>query len=325
MPKLFWYQYLSVMFIIASLILFGLATNIEIVVPEPAYQRGLLSVPAIPVNVASGAGVFTDLNQDIPELASVSAQAVYVSDFDSGSVLWQKNANQDLYPASTTKIMTALVARQVYQLDQVLMVPPEIKNQGNGMGLKKGEQVLVRDLLAGLLIPSGNDAAYVLATQYAGGYETYVNLMNEKALVLGLEHTTFANPSGLDDFRQLTTARDLAILARELLKDQFLSELVSTKEKTVTDVSGKNNHLLVNTNQLLGVDQTILGVKTGTTPHAGEVLVTLVDRNGHKILIALMASRDRYQDTKIIIDWIYSNYQWFSFDEVEEHYLQDTK
>jgi D-alanyl-D-alanine carboxypeptidase (penicillin-binding protein 5/6) len=248
------------------------------------------------------------------EMASLSATAVYVMDRDSGAILYQKNASVARYPASTAKMMTALVARQVYPLDKKLKVNQEAFATGSTVGFKVGEELIVRDLLSALLIYSGNDAAIILADNHLLGYDGFVQSMNDKAKELHLDHTIFHNPSGLDKNDQESTARDLAILANELMKDSVLREIVGTKELRITDVSGSSVHQLFNRNLLLGTVPGVVGIKTGTTEGAGENLVTEVDRDDHQVIIVVLGSKDRYQETKNVINWTFRHYDWKKID-----------
>ena len=217
-------------------------------------------------------------------------------------------------------MLTALVAVDYYQLDDLLRVDTEDQIIGNKINLQAGEQVRVRDLLAALLLSSANDSAYVLANNYPGGLTNFVAAMNNKAKELHLTDSQFFNPAGLDEIGQLSSARDLNILARELLKNDYLRELVATpylEINSLTEDGQKEgtSYQLFNTNQLLGTVGGVKGVKTGTTDWAGEVLVTLVERNGRKILISLMNSQDRYGDTEKLLTWIFNTYQFVSPEE----------
>ena len=255
---------------------------------------------------------------------TLSAEAVYALDLASGTLLYEKNAKTALYPASTTKILTALVVREYYPLDKILTVDAnngETRVIGNSLDFYEGEQLRVRDLLAALLIFSANDAAYVLADNYPGGLDAFMSAMNQKALDLKLKTSHFINPAGLDSDGQQASAYDLTILARELLKDDYLRQLVATTYLEIESLNlnseGKAiwKHQLYSTNQLLGSLAGVKGVKTGTTDLAGQVLVTLIEREGKEILIALMKSEDRYNDTQKLIAWILNNYQWTEFEE----------
>lgn len=263
-----------------------------------------------------------DIDQDrLWENLSLTAESAYAFDIESGTLLYEKNSRLKLYPASTIKMLSALVAVDYYQLDDFLSVTSETEILGNRINLQNGERFMVKDLLAALLVSSANDSAYVLANNYPGGLEGFVLAMNQKAKELNLEDSFFSNPAGLDEFGQLSSARDLNILARELLKNNFLRELVSTPYMEINsfsnnDIEQKDSfYQLFNTNQLLGRLNGVSGVKTGTTDLAGEVLVTLVRRNGREILISLMNSQDRYEDTQKLLAWIFNTYQFLDLTE----------
>lgn len=243
-----------------------------------------------------------------PELTAAAAYAV---DLTSMTVLYEKNPDQSLYPASTSKIMTALVALDQFNLNQELLVATEAANViGTKLPFLSGQKVLVADLLAALLIFSANDSAYILANNYPGGYNAFIEAMNQKAQQMGLNQTSFVNPAGLDELGQKSTARELNLLARELLKQAYLRDLVSTPYKQIANLEQGWSFDLYNTNQLLGQIVGVRGVKTGTTKLAGEVLITLVEREGKQILISLLASQNRYLDTSRLLAWIFNNYEW---------------
>ena len=248
-------------------------------------------------------------------LDSLFAESVYVSDEASGSILLSKNPDQELYPASTTKIMTALVARENYYLTQVLTVGQGALSEGNVIGLVQGEKISVNQLLKGLLIRSGNDAAAVLAHNHPQGMEGFVQAMNQKAEQLRLKQSRYSNPSGLDAIDQVMSAHDLAIITREVFKDQALLEIMGQTTAESVDASGLLKHQLGHTHQLLYSDDSVIAGKTGTTEGAGQVLVTLFERedqSGQKrqVLVVVMGSKDRYADTNTIIDWVFATYQW---------------
>ncbi len=242
-----------------------------------------------------------------------TAKSVVAQDVNSKSMLFLKNPNLRLYPASTTKIMTALVSLDIYpNLDKVISITDEPKAVGHKMGLVSGEKITVRALLQGLLIFSGNDAALALAKNSPQGYAGFVLAMNQKAQQLGLSHTHFTNPSGVEEKDHYTSARDLAMLASSAISNSFIRQTVQTKVLTVTDVTGKIKHHLHNTNLLLGDVPGVKGFKTGWTPHAGECLVTYLERDQHPIIIVLLDSQDRFGETKRLIDWLYQNYSWYN-------------
>lgn len=240
---------------------------------------------------------------------SVSAYGVYAIDMDLGDELLAKNSQIKLSMASTTKIMTALVAADYFKSGQVLTVPKEALVGGSSMDLLAGEQMTFRSLLYGMLLNSGNDAAYTIAYNYTGGMSNFISQMNERAVQMGLKNTRFQNPAGFDNYEHYTTAEDMTQIAKVFTKDPLLAKIVSTKNTSVLSFDKSQQHLLTNLNKLLGQGG-VVGIKTGTTDASGENLVTLVERDGHRILIVLLNSRDRFGETKQIIDWIFTNYSW---------------
>lgn len=241
--------------------------------------------------------------------AEISAEGVVVLDVDSGVTLYKRNEQILLSPASTTKILTALVALDEYDLDQVLTVKTQL-TQGQLMGLFLGEQLTVENLLYGTLIQSGNDAAWTLADNYPGGVEAFVRAMNQKAKALHLEKSTFTNPAGYDDPNHKMTPIDLTRLASIALTNKTISKMVAIPQITVSDVTHTYYHPLKNINELLGKIPGVAGIKTGWTEEAGENLVTLIDRDSHKLIVVVLHSRNRFIDTTKLIDWIFANYRW---------------
>lgn len=242
-------------------------------------------------------------------LDKMTASSIYVFDVESGSTLLSKQPDLSSYPASTVKLMTALVAQQQYQGDDVFEVTREAFSTGNVAGLTMGDKFAVKDLIKAVLVSSGNDAAFVLADNHPLGYEGFVLNMNSLAQELKLKDSTFKNPSGLDAEGQLLTAHDLTVLARAVLNDPFLRRVVAFERTQISDVMGQNNYLLESTNELLG-KKNVVGMKTGTTPLAEEALVTLVDREDSLVIITLLGSQDRFGETEQIIDWLESNLEW---------------
>jgi len=246
----------------------------------------------------------------LPFYPEVTAQAIYLVDLPSFTPIFFRNENLKLLPASTTKIITALVAMDIYKPDQIITVKKTI-DEGQIMGLVVGEKITVENILYGTLVHSGNDAAFVLAENY--GYDKFINLMNKKAESLGMKNSHFSNPNGLDSGTQHTTAFDLSLAARELLKNPYLSKIVSTKEITISDVDFKYFHQLTNVNKLLGEIQGLGGLKTGYTENAGENLVSFYKKNGHQFVIVILKSLDRFSDTRNIISWIEANVNYANF------------
>jgi D-alanyl-D-alanine carboxypeptidase (penicillin-binding protein 5/6) len=242
----------------------------------------------------------------------IGAESVVVIDVNSKQVLWSKNAEMQLYPASTTKIITALVARQLYQGDEIVVIEREDLQWGNNVGWQAGEGVRAQDLIKALLIMSANEAGLILANHVAGGYEVFVAEMNRTANNLGMTKSSFANPQGFDAEGQQTSSHDLALATLELLRDSQLRAIVATTQTQVTGSSGKT-YVLRNTNQLLTRNDLafkVLGVKTGTTDLAREALVSLIEKDEQQILIVVLAAKNRYNDTITLANFVWENFIW---------------
>lgn len=249
------------------------------------------------------------LSETINSFPVISAQSVLAVDLDSGVTLYEKDPERPLLPASTTKIVTALTAMDYYSPNSVLTVNG-INVEGQNMGLVEGEKISFIDLLHGLLVFSANDAAEVIAANYPGGRDTFVAAMNLKAKSLGLTSTRFANPSGLEDFGHVSTAEDLVRVSAYAMRNPTFARIVATKDITVESENGKIKHRLANINELIGEIEGVKGVKTGWTQNARENLVTYVEKDGKRVMIALLGSQDRFGETKVLIEWIFENYDW---------------
>jgi D-alanyl-D-alanine carboxypeptidase (penicillin-binding protein 5/6) len=239
----------------------------------------------------------------------ITATGVVVLDIDSGVYLYKRNENIELSPASTTKLLTALVALDNFNPDDVVTVKP-VNTEGQSMGLVPGERMTVENLLYGALIYSGNDAAWALSDYYPGGEPKFVEAMNAKARELHLTHSVFTNPVGYDDPDHKMTPIDLALLGEAALNNKTIAKMVAIPEITISDVTHTYFHQLKNVNELLGKIPGVGGIKTGWTEGAGENLITLVERSGHRVIIVTLHSQDRFGDTSKLIDWIFGNYQW---------------
>lgn len=248
------------------------------------------------------------VNANIPE-PDLSAVAAIAYDLDTDKILYQKNAHLRLAPASTTKIMTAIIASEHFENADLLTVPPEAVVAGSKMGLTAGETLTFRSLLYGMMLNSGNDAAFTIAMNYPGGYDGFILKMNSKAANLGLLDTHFDNPAGYDSSTHYSSAFDLLQIGKEAVKNARLGRVFSTKETSVTSINRTQTHFLKNLNKLLGEDG-VLGIKTGTTEKAGESFVGLAEKNGHTVLTVMLNSNDRFGETKELIDWIFNNFTW---------------
>jgi len=251
---------------------------------------------------------FVKANSPMPEL---SAEGILILNLDSFTPVYEKNASSSFLPASTVKIITALTAMDVYKLDDVLVVKRAME-EGQVMGLIKDEKITFENLLYGILVHSGNDAAYVIADNYKDGYDKFIEKMNEKAKQLKMNNTHFKNPAGFDSSDQYATPTDLALASRALLKNKELSKIVSTKSITVNDIDFKYFHPLYNVNKLLGEIPGLGGLKTGYTEDAGENLISFYKHNNYQYLIVVLKSRDRFLDTTNILKWINDSIEYYS-------------
>lgn len=273
-----------------------------------AYNRGLFADYMEPISpeIHSVPYVKSNLPPDI------MAEGVYVADLPSFTPVYEKNAKMKLYPASTTKIITSLVAYDMYKPEDIITVK-QASIEGQIMELQPGERITAENLLYGLLVHSANDAAFAFANDI--GKEKFMQYMNEKARTLGMYDSHFTNPAGLDENSQLTTPFDLAIAARALLRNPYLSKIVATKEITISDSDFKIFHKLTNVNKLLGEIPGLGGLKTGYTELAGENLVSFYKNGDHDFVIIIMKSQDRFEDTKKIIQWIKEQVDYVKVDK----------
>jgi len=239
----------------------------------------------------------------------ITARGVVVIDVLSHVYLYKRNEDMLLSPASTTKLLTALVALDVYKLDDIVTIgAPSV--DGQLMGLVQGEKITVENLLYGALIHSGNDAAWALAAHYKDGVDSFVDLMNLKAKELHMDQSHFTNPMGFDGVEHKVTTKDLSLLALAAMQNATIAKMVAIPQITVSDVNHIYFHKLANVNQLLGKIPGVAGIKTGWTEEAGENLITFVERNTHKVIVVVLHSKDRFKDTTKLIDWVFENYEW---------------
>lgn len=241
-----------------------------------------------------------------PVLSAVAAVAL---DPNLEKILYEKNIHLKLAPASTTKIMTAIISSEHFNSADYLTVPQAALVGGSNMGLSAGETLTFRSLLYGMMLNSGNDAAFTIAYNYPGGFEAFIARMNSKAAEFGAANTHFDNPAGFDSPNHYSSAYDLLLIAKEAMKNVRLGTVFSTRETSVTSVDKSHLHILKNLNKLLKEDG-VLGIKTGTTELAGESLVGLVERENKTILTVMLNSQDRFGETKNLMDWIFKNYAW---------------
>ena len=242
------------------------------------------------------------------EAPETGAAGAVLIEAGTGMVLMAEEAHKKLPMASTTKIMTALVALERCSPDELLTVPDEAYGaEGSSMYLQKGEKLSMRDLLYGLMLVSGNDAAITIAVYIGGSVEGFAELMNQKAKALGALNTNFITPNGLPDDEHYTTAYDLAIITAAAMKLQTFRELVSaTYHRTST---GLVSRTLKNKNKMLWEYEGGCGVKTGYTKAAGKCLVFAAERNGMLLVGTVLNCPDMFNSAKAMLDYGFENYE----------------
>ena len=242
----------------------------------------------------------------------ITAKAHLVIDNKSKKIFSEHNTNVTFAPASTTKLITALVATELYSEDEILTATETCAAvESTKLWLPAGAQFRVKDLVYSLLINSAGDAGCILASSKVSQRE-FVDLMNAKAKELGLENTNFTNPVGLDgeNGSNYSSVWDLYVLSNHVMENNILRSIVKTRNYSFTDVSGELNVNLENTNKLLWDIPETIGVKTGRTTGAGEVLIYRYDDGEKDITIIVMSSDDRFLDTKDLLKWTLSSYKW---------------
>jgi D-alanyl-D-alanine carboxypeptidase len=239
---------------------------------------------------------------------TITGSAAVVMEDPCGAVLHGLNPHSPLPPASLTKIATALVAVDYLDMNQVIDVIIDggalsMQTDATVMGLKPGQRLSLADLVGGMMMRSGNDAAITIAEAVAGSEEAFADLMNQKAAALGLEDTHFANSHGLDDPQHYTSAFDIAVLGQQLLRNPRLAQIVQSKSYTPNWDGGP----LQNINLLLGNYPGAIGIKTGYTDLAGATIVGAAERDGRRLVVSVLQSGDPYVDASALLDWAFNN------------------
>lgn len=240
---------------------------------------------------------------------SVSAQnGAILMDADTGDVLFEQNADVVAAMASTTKIMSAWLALESGDLDTPFVVDENaIKVEGSSMGLQPGDQVTMRDLCYGMMLPSGNDAANAAAVKIAGSIDNFVAMMNERAKQINMTQTVFATPSGLDNHQDHhSSARDMATLARAAMQNADFREIVSCKSKQLCFGNPPYRRTLYNHNKLLSMYPGAIGVKTGFTDKAGRCLVSAAQRDGVTLIAVVLKDPSDWKDSMAMFDYGFS-------------------
>lgn len=258
-------------------------------------------------------------SRDIPyslehDSLTLSAESAVLINADNGSILYSKNPDKRMGMASTTKIMTALIAAKEGELDKVVEVSPDaVGVEGSSIYLYAGERITLYDLLCAMLLESANDAAAAIAIELCGSTEAFCHRMNEEAKALGLENTSFKNPHGLYDEEHYTTAYELALIGAEALKNDTIRSIVSTKKAVLQPINeGGVARVLYNHNKMLSLYDGAIGIKTGFTKKTGRCLVSAAEKNGLTLVAVTLNAPDDWNDHKKMLDAGFDNFESFT-------------
>ncbi|WP_408954587.1 D-alanyl-D-alanine carboxypeptidase family protein [Natroniella sp. ANB-PHB2] len=248
-------------------------------------------------------------NQQAVAQPQVNARAAILIDAETGQVLYNKNMHEVRPPASTTKIMTGILAIEYGNLaDKVSASNRAAYEGGSSIHLTPQETLTLRELVYGLLVKSGNDAAVAIAEHIGGSVEEFAEMMNQKAREVGALQTSFKNPNGLPQEGHLTTAYDLAQITRYALENNFFAEVVDTSKKRISWPGNDWDRILINTNRLLVRSEMVDGVKTGYTSAAGKCLVASATRNGQQLISVVLKGGDVWNGSLALLNYGFNNY-----------------
>ncbi|MBQ9313654.1 MAG: D-alanyl-D-alanine carboxypeptidase [Clostridia bacterium] len=271
-------------------------------------SKGTLAFDETLIEDEEGLYVETIANVDVPNL---NARAAILYDVTYDRILYEKNAKQRRANASTTKMITALVAYEYGDLDDMVEVSRNAATTGgSSINLKTGDKISLDSLIKGLLVHSGNDAAVAIAEYIAGDVESFSKLMNQKAQEIGAVDTHFVSPHGLDEDNHYSTAYDLMLISKEMLKNTYLANIISQKtlEITVND----NSKALNSTNEMLSYYEGANGVKTGYTGNAGRCLISSAKKNERQLISVVLgcdSKKNRTVDSIRLLDYGFNNYE----------------
>ena len=267
--------------------------------------------PTYSLPLVQGAGSPTESN--------ISAQSAIVIEASSGETLWSKNCDEPLPMASTTKIMTALVALERCDIQKTVKVSPlAVGVEGSSIYLYAGEELTMENLLYAMLLESANDAAAAIAIEVGGSIEGFAALMNKKAAELGLGSTSFENPHGLDGENHYTTAKELALITREAMQNESFRKIVSTYKTTIPLNKNEGTRVLINHNKLLKSYEGAIGVKTGFTKKSGRCLVSAAEIDGVEYICVTLNAPSDWNDHKKLLDYASSLYECVTLCDVGE-------
>ena len=268
-------------------------------------MKRLLRLAAGLAAAVSAAGMLPRLTV-FAALPETSAGAYVLTDAQSGQIICGMHADEKRPMASTTKIMTTLLTLESGDLDTPFRVDSDaIRVEGSSMGLQEGDTVTKRVLCAGMLLPSGNDAANAAAVAVSGSIPDFLDLMNRRAEAIGMTHSCFASPSGLDADGHGASASDMALLAREALQNDDFAAICKQQRMTVCFGNPPYARTLTNTNKLLAMDETVIGVKTGFTDAAGRCLVSACRREGRTLICVTLSDRNDWNDHRALYDYAF--------------------
>ncbi len=244
-----------------------------------------------------------------PSPAPLGALSAIAIDAASGKVLWSKAPDASRFPASTTKIMTGLLLAENLKPDDVITAPWDVALvKEASMHLRPFEKLTARDMLTAIMLRSANDGCYAVAIKLAGSVDKFSDMMNARAKAMGCTGTHFHNPNGLNDPLHYTTARDLAIMGREAMKNPTFASVVKTYKATIERSINKKDDRMVNHNKRLPKDPTCDGIKTGWTVPAGRCFVGSTTRDGWRAITVVLKATDWQKDTSALTDWVYARY-----------------
>lgn len=268
-----------------------------------------------------------EVSSNPTNIPSINSRAAVVIDRNSNTVLYGKNENEIRKMASTTKIMTSIIVIENSNLSDIVTVSKKAAGTGGSrLGLKTNDKISVNNLLYGLMLCSGNDAAVCLAEYVGGSVEGFAELMNQKAASLGLKNTHFVTPHGLDSEEHYTTAYELATLANYALRNETFSKIVNTKNTSI--FINNESKSISNTNELLGVLPGVYGVKTGFTNGANRCLVTSCKRNNLDIICVILGAdtkKYRTQDSIKLVEYVFSNFDTIDIQKVANDNFENWK
>lgn len=288
--------YCAIIIIFSAAIIFFFSTAKSLIITSKPSAISLYQHPLIPAVTS-------------PLVPSLTATSYILVDATTNQILLSHNPRARIYPASTTKLATALTALNIYPLDEVVSIN-SVYSEGKVMGLVAGENVTIKSLVTALLVYSANDAAFNLASHHRQGIPGFIKEMNLITQKHNLKNTHFVNFDGIHYFNHYSTVYDLSQLGRLAIKNPIILDTVKNKKLTITDTTGKISHDIISTNELLDIVPEIEGLKTGWTPEAGGCFVALININGHYLISVVAQSPDRFADTTKIITWAKSSIIW---------------